>query len=176
MQPSGDEVCIAHTILPYSKGIICGESGAISFYEYDKAHKTYRRYRSVKVEETNARVCGLALSVAENMLMCLLSTNRLVHLSFEELEEMSADTISSNVHTQVSPKLLCMLIFLTFPKDCNRFMGYSIVIPQSRGPCSSDLHLTKFVYTWILALRCSGQQTQVLFQDSGQIARLSIAW
>ncbi|KAG0613875.1 hypothetical protein M758_6G135700 [Ceratodon purpureus] len=100
MQSSGDEVCIAHTILPYSKGIICGESGKISFYEYDKAHKTYRRYRSVRVEETNARVCGLALSVAEDMLMCLLSTNRLVHLSFDELDEMSAETVSSACHTQ----------------------------------------------------------------------------
>lgn len=134
MQSSGDEVCIAHTILPYSKGIICGESGKISFYEYDKAHKTYRRYRSVRVEETNARVCGLALSVAEDMLMCLLSTNRLVHLSFDELDEMSAETVSSACHTQVSPKPLHMLIFLIFPKDRICFVRYSIMRPQSRWP------------------------------------------
>ncbi len=112
MGSAGDEVCIAHTIIPYSKGIICGENGMISVYEYDahnRANITYRRVWSVKVEETNARVCGLALSAAEDMVLCLMSNNRLVHFSFEEIGYMSADTVSSNVHTQVSPKPPYML-------------------------------------------------------------------
>lgn len=114
MQSSGDEVRVAHSIIPYSKGIICGESGTISVYEYDthdRAHKTYRRVRSVKVEDTNAQLCGLALSAAEDTLMCLLSNNRLIHFSVEDIDEMSADTVSSNIHTQVSPKSPYVLVY-----------------------------------------------------------------
>lgn len=114
MQPWGDEVCVAHSIIPFSKGIICGENGAISLWEYDRPQKTYRRFRFVKVEETNAQVCGLALSDAEDMLMCLLSSNRLVHFAIEDLTEMSADTVSPDVvHTKVTSQPLCMLILQT---------------------------------------------------------------
>nr|PNR46824.1 hypothetical protein PHYPA_013944 [Physcomitrium patens] len=100
MQESGDEVCIVQTILPYSKGFICGENGKVSVYDYDKDHKTYKKVRSIKVEETNARVHGLALSSEEDVLICLLSTNRLIHLCFDEIDTMSADTVSKKVQAQ----------------------------------------------------------------------------
>ncbi|XP_073392663.1 uncharacterized protein [Physcomitrium patens] len=102
MQESGDEVCIVQTILPYSKGFICGENGKVSVYDYDKDHKTYKKVRSIKVEETNARVHGLALSSEEDVLICLLSTNRLIHLCFDEIDTMSADTVSKKVQAQQS--------------------------------------------------------------------------
>lgn len=111
LQEPGDDVCVAQSILPYSKGLICGESGKVSIYDHDKTQKTYNKVRSIKVEETNARIHGLALSSEEDVLMCLLSTNRLIHLNFDDIESMSADSVSHKVQTQVFPKSLQTHLF-----------------------------------------------------------------
>ncbi|XP_073395494.1 uncharacterized protein [Physcomitrium patens] len=100
MQNCGDQARVAHSILQYSKGLICGESGAISMYDYDKALKTYRKVRSVKVEESNGRVCGLALSPTEDVLLCSLSSNHIIHLFLRDVDTMSSDSVSHLVHTQ----------------------------------------------------------------------------
>lgn len=105
MQRVDNEACVAHTMIPYSKGIICGENqGLISLYEYnteDRAHITYRRTHSVKVDDTNAQVCGVSLSEAEDMLICALSNSQLSYFSFEDVDELSATTMSTYIQTQV---------------------------------------------------------------------------
>jgi hypothetical protein len=100
-QSSGSRVGVANVAMQCSIGFICGEDGYVSIYEYEGAKKNYRKVRSIKVDESRAQVCGLALSPAEDVLVCTMANNTLIYLPYQQLYFLSTDSVPKEVATEV---------------------------------------------------------------------------
>ena len=110
MYSEGSEKCMAYSVISYSQGFICGENGAISIYE--RGRHTYKKVRSIKVDESFSPVYGLDLSPEEDVLVCIVSTNRFIHLPFRNVDVMSAEVVSEEVQTEVLTYCLNLVVAL----------------------------------------------------------------
>lgn len=107
----GGDVCPIYVVIQYSKGFICGENGMISVYQREGMRKTYKKIRQFKVEESGAQVCALALSPTEEVLVCTVASNHLIHLPFQQVDVLSADHVSREVSKEVSSISLLYRLF-----------------------------------------------------------------
>ena len=98
---SSDGSSSAEIIILYSKGIICGETcGTISVYE-KVVKEGLKKVSSFKVDKNGAKVCGLALSANEEVLVCILDNNHLLNLPFQHRDLFKLDEVPKEVVCQV---------------------------------------------------------------------------
>ncbi|KAH8948197.1 hypothetical protein BDL97_11G082700 [Sphagnum fallax] len=129
-QSSGSRVGVANIAMQCSIGFICGEDGYVSIYEYDGAKKNYRKVRSIKVDESRAQVCGLALSPAEDVLVCTMANNTLTYLPYQQLYFLSTDSVPKEVvaetyhQAEITGMDICLL--KPFVVSCSKDMSVRV--------------------------------------------------
>ncbi|CAK9258476.1 unnamed protein product [Sphagnum jensenii] len=129
-QSSGSRVGVANIAMQCSIGFICGEDGYVSIYEYEGAKKNYRKVRSIKVDESRAQVCGLALSPAEDVLVCTMANNTLTYLPYQRLYFLSTDSVPKEVvaetyhQAEITGMDICLL--KPFAVSCSKDMSVRV--------------------------------------------------
>lgn len=105
---SSDGSNTAEIIILYSKGIICGETcGTISVYEKvdeKEVKEGLKKVSSFKVDKNGAKVCGLALSSNEEVLVCILDNNHLLNIPFQHRDLFKLDEVPKEIVCQVCLK------------------------------------------------------------------------
>jgi hypothetical protein len=74
-QRSGNRVGVVNVVVQCSIGLIYGEDGYLSIYDYERTKKNYRKVLSTKVDENKAQVYGLVLSLVKDVLACTMANN-----------------------------------------------------------------------------------------------------
>ena len=93
-----------HSIVPYSKGFICGGSnGVLTIYDKSDDKQMYKLGKTFQIEGEGVPICSLALSPSEETLICAVADNQIYQLGLSnsdilKTEEMNFELLAQPFH------------------------------------------------------------------------------
>lgn len=96
---------VVEVIVLYSKGFLCGEQGGnVSMWErVEEAEikESFKRVKSFKVDSSKGRICCMAISPNEDMLVCALDNNILITIPFQNEFLFKENEVPKDILVQV---------------------------------------------------------------------------
>eukprot|EP00736_Rhodelphis_marinus_P001057 Rmarinus@m.11291 len=93
------------SIVPYSKGFVCGsDGGTLSIFEKSDDKDCYKHTKTFRIENNACKIVSMAMSPSEEQLLCALENNQLFSFSISNLdilksEDMNFEPLAQSFHT-----------------------------------------------------------------------------